>query len=126
MTTATQVETVQYTPPGGSVENIRISVTDTHEGRADGTFVIASGATTATEFALPVGPYKKVVVHNRLNGQNIGLYVNESATALLELPPDGEFSSASQELSAIPISNISIKNVGQQSADAEIDWFIFL
>ena len=125
-TTAIQTETVQYTPPGGTVETITVTVQDSHKGRADGTVAIPAGTAAGVAVALPAGPYKKLVIHNRQNTQNIGLLFNGAVTELFELPPDGEFAQASLELSASPIASVSIKNIGLQASDAEVDWLLFL
>ena len=123
-TSATQTEKLQYTPPGGTTQTITRAVAGSHVARSSGTIAIPINTADATAKALPSGPYKKLVIQNRTNGQNILVTLN--GTAVLQLPAGGEFSFAFPAApSSVPVNSASISNVGLQLTDAEVDYFIF-
>ena len=123
-TSATQTEKLQYTPTGGSPQTFIYTIAGNHSARSEGTLAIVNGTGALTSQSLPPGPYKKLVIYNRVNGQNIEVTINGSAVC--ELPPGGEISIAMPTApGALPLLSAAIANVGVQLTNAEVDFFVF-
>jgi len=136
MPNTTTTSSLQYTPPGGQPITIPFSVTTAYTPQCVGTLKIAAGTIANFAFDVPLGTMsigtgncKALEIHNRLNGQDIGLRINGipvSPAVVCQLPPGGRFKvEHPTSPSSGPLQSVQVDTMAAQAANAEIDFWAF-